>query len=147
MVKVEYVLAPTPTELGSKETNGKWHEQVLYVQGVSGDPVHSPECDLAVPVRAPVLELHPMIHAQVLRFLKLRVPPVEILADNVRQLRDYHSSRVTMDGKRLLLENQVCVQCACGIDFYLKLRHSHTNTSRAGYCQHSASELEAAARP
>lgn len=73
VVKVEYVLAPATTEQGSKEPKGKWHERVLYVQGVSGDHVHSPECDLAVPVRVPVLELHPNIHAQVLRFLRVTV--------------------------------------------------------------------------
>lgn len=109
MVKVAYVLAPQ--EAGDEAKKENWRKRVLYVQDVSGDSAHSPKCILAVPVRPPELPLHPEIHAQVLRLLRLRVPPVEILADNVRLLRESYGNRVIQGGKRLFLENQVCM-CA-----------------------------------
>lgn len=84
-----------------------WQERVMFVRSMSGTGTHSEECLMARPLRAPTLVLHPDMVQQVLRLLALKVPPAEILADNIRLLRDTYGSRTTMGEFRLLLDNQV----------------------------------------
>lgn len=132
-----YVLEPS-TQDAAGQVVRPWEDRVLYVSHVSAFAAHSPECMLAEPVRPPVLPLHPDVQKQVLRLLALRVPPAEILADNVRLIRDSHCNKPVTDEYRLYLENQVCLERGV----VLSHRAITKMSINAGYCQHPAPELE-----
>ena len=104
-MKVTYILAP-PGEPADKVVKS-WQERLLYVESVSGNAAHSIECMLVAPLHAPELPLHPDIKAQVLRLLALKVPPAEILADNVNLIRESYGNRPASTTHRLLIQNQV----------------------------------------
>jgi hypothetical protein len=106
-VQVEYVLAPVDPDVARPRGNFAWAARILRINCISGFPRHSTACIEAAPLRPPQLDLHPLAVKQVQRLLRLGVPPAEILADNVRMVRDSYGGRPIFEGKRIYMENQV----------------------------------------